>query len=260
MEPIDKEKIKKNKLETDDIYKIEIKIELNEEYDLNTLYIDLKSDKLEVFKENDIKEIIDNNGIIIENNKCWIGSEKSFVAFYGENRNDMIKLKNNLLLYKKFYKKIVIHSYKKNNGFCLFAIHKELLKSYFIEINKNMEDLTDIKDVNIYICISNSFEKNKITNETPEHIEKYLFINLIILENIPDFEIILPFDLSQIIFKLQNDEEINENEKILYKKLKENIQTYIQKKNIDISIKLQITLEEELSFSVEELNKIFLKY
>lgn len=187
----------------DEFYNIPVIID--DKNDLDNIYISLKSDVISIFNSDEIEDIIRDNGIVFKNNEEWIGTRKSFICLCCEDRENMMIIKS--LLEK--YKMLVLHTYKKNTNYILFAINKYLLSSYHDSIKKFMLDNYEIDDVNIYLSISNQYSKSEIKNTLNENDIKYLFINDCISS---DLEIIIPEDLSHIIFKLKNKDRLTEEE------------------------------------------------
>lgn len=231
---------------------LKVNININEDYDMKNIFINLKSDRLQKFSKEEAEDIINNNGIAFLTNGQWIGSKKSFVSIFTQDSGSINQLKE---IFNK-YGNLSYHSYEKNNGFILFAINRQLLKGYYHQISQFMDKNHEIEYPDIYVTVSNSFEKTDISNIPPDLDDIYILINNKELEltvsdetnqtkNKNDLELILPIDLSRIIKKLEYQEVLDSEEEKSKLQLQKILVSLIEKKKDEASVSIHLKLSEK---------------
>lgn len=205
---------------------LRVNVDINEDYEIDKIYIHIKSDQLGTLSSDEAENIIKNNGIVFQNNQQWVGTDKSFISVFGDDYESMITLQKTLGRYGN----LVTHLYDYNDGYSLFAINRDLLKDYFNQVNTFMEKNHEVEDTQIYVAISNSFQKTEISNSPPFDMDKYLLVNTNLQKKNPDLELTLPIDLSTIIRKLQNKETLSDHQQASKLQFKKTMVDLIEKK------------------------------
>ena len=230
---------------------LRVNVDINEDYEIDKIYIHIKSDQLETLSNDEAENIIKNNGIVFQNNQQWVGTNKSFISVFSDNYESMTTLQKTL----DRYGNLVSHLCDYGDGHRLFSINRDLLKDYFNQINTFMEKNYEVEDSQIYVSISNSFKKTEISNSPPYDIDKYLLVNTNLHKKNPDLELTLPIDLSTIIRKLQNKETLSETQQTTKRHFKKTLVDLIEKKKEDsiVRIHLQFSENEYEPIKLEQL-------
>ena len=148
---------------------INLDIDFNEDYDLENIYINLKSPRLINIIDSEVFDIISNNGIVFKDKEGWKGTKESYLSI-----NDLEKEDLNLIinifdkytnLYYSFYENDDDNKINENDKiYTIFVINKDLALGYLNKINKYLKDNYDLDEVNIYLLISNIHKNNNIKN------------------------------------------------------------------------------------------------
>lgn len=196
-------------------YEINLDIDFSDDYDLESIYINLKSPKIKNIKDSDIFDIISNNGIILKDLDGWKGVKESYLSIEKIEKERLDLLINIFDKYTNLYY-LPIDTDEEN--YSIFVINKELTDSYYKKINKYLKDNYDLEDVNIYLTISNNFNENTIQNYSNFNLNHYLNLNCLDKISKRNFEFIIPKNISSIINQLKNNQLIEkENQEIIAK-------------------------------------------
>jgi hypothetical protein len=237
-----------------DSYKVEI--EIHEEHDIENIYIHLKSDPLQQFTNQEIEDIINNNGIAFQNNKQWVGTRKSYISIYGDECESMISLQEILTKYGN----LITHICDNDKGHLLFAINRDLLKDYFTQISTYMDKNYEVENCQIYLTISNSFRKTEISNLPTSELDKYLYVNTNLeKKSNPDLILELPIELSQVIKKIENDQTLTLEEQQLKEQLQKTLLNYSQQEETSIRIHLRFSEDESTLYLLSDLVNLLQK-
>lgn len=219
---------------------LRVNVDINEDYEIDKIYIHIKSDQLKTLSTDEAENIIKNNGIVFQNNKQWVGTNKSFISVFSDDYESIITLQKTL----NRYGNLVSHLYEYGDGYSLIAINRDLLNDYFNQINTFMEKNYEVEDSQIYVAISNSFKKTEISNTPPFDMDKYLLVNSNLQKKNPDLELTLPIDLSTIIRKLQNKETLSEIQQTTKFQFKRTLVDLIEKKKEDALVRIHLQFSE----------------
>jgi hypothetical protein len=119
-----------------------------------------------------------------------------------------------------------------------------------------MDKNHEIEYPDIYVTVSNSFEKTDISNIPPDEDDIYILINNKELEltvsdetnqtkNKNDLELILPIDLSRIIKKLEYQEVLDSEEEKSKLQLQKILVSLIEKKKDEAGVSIHLKLSEK---------------
>ena len=231
---------------------LKINIDIKEENDLGNIFINLKSDSVEKFTDQDAEEVISNNGIAFESNKEWLGTKKSFISILSKDSKNIHNLKK---VFEK-YPNLIIHEYEENQVFTIFAINRELVKGYYQQICQFMEKNHKMETIDIYLTISDSFKKTEISNTPPLEIENYIRVNdHLNIHKCNYLELTFPIELSVIIKKIQNKQVLLAEEK----KMKLKFQKIIEgiEESDSVRVNLQPTPDKYESILLSDLIELF---
>lgn len=233
-----------------------VEIDIHEEHDIENIYIHLKSDSLQQFTNQEIEDIINNNGIVFQNNKQWVGTRKSYISIYGDECESMISLQEILTKYGN----LITHICDNDKGHLLFAINRDLLKDYFTQISTYMDKNYEVENCQIYLTISNSFQKTEISNLPTSELDKYLYVNTNLeKKSNPDLILELPIQLSQVIKKIENDQTLNKEEQQLKEQFQKTLINYSQQEETKIRIHLRFSEDESILYLLSDLVKLLQK-
>lgn len=194
-------------------------IDINEEYGLNDVFINLKSEPLEKQLEKDIPNILQENRIVLKKDDEWYASKYSYAHLQEKN----IKIIKHIIEIFKKYGNLYWYVYEKNNTYNVFVINKNLALNYFEQISKYYLENYEINNINVFLHISNNIDKSIIQNTRLEdiNISEYSFINDLYfsfeeqqktIENKKsDMELLLPLDISKIMEKINKYFNNNNN-------------------------------------------------
>lgn len=233
-----------------------VEIDIHEEHDIENIYIHLKSDPLKQFTNQEIEDIINNNGIAFQNNKQWVGTRKSYISIYGDECEPMISLQGILTKYGN----LITHICDNDKGHLLFAINRDLLKDYFTQISTYMDKNYEVESCQIYLTISNSFQKTEISNLPTSELEKYLYVNTNLeKKSNPDLILELPIELSLVIKKIENNQTLTPQEQQLKEQFQKTLMSYSQQEESSIRIHLRFSEDESILYLLSDLVKLVQK-
>lgn len=234
--------------------KITLDIDIDDEYDYSTVFIDLKSESVKKYTYDQVLELIGNNGIVLKINNEWCGTDKSILSFDKIGKEELDKL---IEIFNK-YKTLFCHHYQSGTTYNLFVINKNLALDYYDKITKYYDNNYDITDLNIYLTINKKIQDNSIKNFTILTMNNYLYLNDLTVNKTKDFELVMPEDLSQIMIKLRDNETVVENEKNKIIKFKHIFNKLIEEKKDSNSIQIKVIEDGKLkNISPEDLNRYF---
>ena len=230
-----------------------IDIEIDEEQDLYNVFINLKSDFYQdnKYTREQATSIIQSNGIVFKlDNDYWYGTDKSFLAI--NNIKSIETLQNLINIFDK-YKNLIYYSYKSDQKFHLFVINRQLALDYYQKINNYYEqqvDLDENQDINVYLLIDTQIEQNSISNKSNSSIDTYLYLNDLRLAKVNDLEMIIPQDLSYLIQKVLDNQQLEDSEQSHINQFKLTLKQLIDQQDNYQSIQFKLTKPDETIDSV----------
>ncbi len=242
---------------------INLDIDFNEDYDLENIYINLKSPKLINIIDSEVFDIISNNGIVFKDKEGWKGTKESYLSINDLQKEDLNQLINIFDKYTNLYYLFYEHDNDSKIDenkviYTIYVINKDLALGYFNKINRYLKDNYDLDEVNIHLIITNSNINNNIKNYSDYLMDNYLNLNSLQKILKKNFEFILPKNISKLINELKSKGKLDdENNVEIISKFKVTWLKVLKESNNYGSINLKIHYNEELiDISCEELNGI----
>lgn len=237
---------------------LKIDIDLSDDYDYENVFINLKSSNLKQFSNNQIEQIILNNGIVFKDDNIWKGTQDSYLSINNLDQENLNKL---IEVFEK-YTNLFYQTYEEEDNYSIFVINKQLANGYYSKVVNYFKANYEIDNLNVYLIIDDKISENIIRNYSDLPIEFHLDLNYLTEIKKKNFELILPAEICQIIDIIDQNKPLNDQQKIIIDKFKETWFKLIEdQENYD---KLEIKLQNddklnEISVDnlTETLNRVF---
>ncbi len=237
---------------------LKIDIDLSDDYDYENVFINLKSTQLKQFSNNQIEQIILNNGIVFKDDNIWKGTQDSYLSINNLDQENL----NKLIDVFERYTNLFYQTYEEEENYSIFVINKQLANGYYSKVVNYFKANYEIDNLNVYLIIDDKISENIIRNYSDLPTEFHLDLNYLTEIKKKNFELILPDDICQIIDIIDQNIPLDNQQKIIIDKFKETWFKLIEdKENYDkLEIKLQKDdklIEISVDYLTETLNKVF---